>query len=164
MDTEKDMEMEKKEKAPKRELTRLEKRYRGLRWAQHILFWLSIISAVAPCAVAVLKTGLVYKAQVDARWALAGYAVFVIAVGVLLMVKGLMSKFSDKLPWATSAVIGTWIMTAFIAVIKSIVEDALIISLALAIGCTVAAVLSSISDLCRAQADALRDEYNRRSK
>lgn len=162
MDTEKDMEMEKK--APKRELTRLEKKYKGLRWAQHILFWLSIISAVAPCAVAVLKTGLVYKAQADARWALAGYAVFVIAVGVLLMAKGLMSKFSDKLPWATSAVIGTWIMTAFIAVIKSIVEDALIISLALAIGCTVAAVLSSISDLCRVQADALRDEYNRRQE
>lgn len=156
--------MKNKEKAPKRELTRLEKRYKGLRWAQHILFWLSIISAVAPCAVAVLKTGLIYKAQEEARWALGGYAIFVIAVGAFLMLKGLRDRFRDKLPWATSAVIGTWIMTGFIAAIKAIVEDALIISLVLAIGCTAAAVLSSISDLCKAQADALRDEYNRRSE
>ena len=87
-----------------------------------------------------------------------------VAVGAVLMLKGLRDKFRDKLPWATSAVIGTWIMTGFIAVIKTIVEDALIISLTLAIGCTVAAVLSSISDLCRAQADSLKDEYNRRSE
>lgn len=158
--------MDEKEKAPKRELTRLEKKYKGLRWAQHILFWLSIISAVVPCAVAVLKTGLIYSVAEDesGKWSLAGYAVFVVAVGVILMAKGLMSKFKDKLPWATSAVIGTWIMTAFIAAIKAIVEDALIISLTLAIGCTVAAVLSSISDLCKVQADSLRDEYNRRQE
>ena len=156
--------MERKEKTPKRELTRLEKRYKGLRWAQYILFGLSILAATVPCAVAVIKTGLVYKAEESAKWSLGGYAIFVVAVGAVLMLKGLRDKFRDKLPWATSAVIGTWIMTGFIAVIKAIVEDALIISLTLAIGCTVAAVLSSISDLCRAQADALRDEYNRRSE
>lgn len=156
--------MERKEKTPKRELTRLEKRYKGLRWAQHILFWLSILAATVPGAVAVIKTGLVYKAEESAKWSLGAYAIFVVAVGAVLMLKGLRDKFRDKLPWATSAVIGTWIMTGFIAVIKAIVEDALIISLTLAIGCTVAAVLSSISDLCRAQADSLRDEYNRRSE
>lgn len=153
-------------KAPKRELTRLEKRYKSLRWAQYILFVLSIASAVAPAAVAVFKTGLVYTVAENegGKWSLAGYAIFVISVGVVLMAKGLIGKFKDKLPWATSAVIGTWIMTGFIAAIRAIVEDALFISLTLAIGCTVAAVLSGISDLCRAQADTLRDEYNRRQE
>lgn len=157
------MEDNKKQKRPKRELTKLEKRYKGLRWAQHILFGLSIVAAIAPCTVAVIKTGLVYKNE-GAKWALGGYAIFVIAVGALLIFKGLRDKFSDKLPWSTGAVVGTWIMTGFIAAIKAIVEDALIISLVLAIGCSVAAVLGGISDLCKTQADALRDEYNRRSE
>ena len=158
------MDDNKKQKSPKRELTRLEKKYKCLRWTQYILFGLSIISAIVPCAVAVINTGLVYKAEEGGRWALGGYAVFVIAVGAVLMIKGLRDKFRDKLPWATAAATGTWIMTGFIAVIKSIVEDAFIISFTLAISCTVAAVLSSISDLCRAQADSLKDEYNRRSE
>jgi hypothetical protein len=61
-------------------------------------------------------------------------------------------------------VIGTWIMTGFISAIRAIVEDALVISFALAIGCSVAAVMSGISDLCKVQADAIRDEYNRRQE
>lgn len=153
-------------KAPKRELTRLEKRYKSLRWAQYILFFLSLAAAVVPATVAVFKTGLVYSVSENegGKWSLAVYAIFVVSVGVILMAKGLMSKFKDKLPWATTAVIGTWIMTAFISAIRAIVEDALFISLMLAIGCTVAAVLSGISDLCKAQADVMRDEYNRRQE
>ena len=156
----------KENKAPKRELTKLEKRYKSLRWSQYILFFLSIIVAVVPATVAVFKTGLVYSVSENegGKWSLAGYAVFVVSIGVILMAKGLMSKFKDKLPWATSAVIGTWIMTGFISAIRAIVEDALFISLALAIGCSVAAVLSGISDLCKTQADVMRDEYNRRQE
>lgn len=155
-----------KSKAPKRELTKLEKRYKSLRWSQYILFVLSIAVAVVPATVAVVKTGLVYTVSENegGKWSLTVYAIFVIAVGVLLMAKGLVSKYRDKLPWATSAVIGTWIMTGFISAIHSIVEDALVISLALAIGCSVAAVLSGISDLCKTQADVMRDEYNRRQE
>ena len=152
--------------APKRELTKLEKRYKSLRWAQYILFALSIIAATVPATIAVVKTGLVYTVSENegGKWSLTVYAVFVIAVGVLLMAKGLISKYKDKLPWATSAVIGTWIMTGFISAIRAIVEDALVISFALAIGCSVAAVMSGISDLCKVQADAIRDEYNRRQE
>ena len=157
--------MDERSKAPKRELTRLEKRYKGLRWAQHILFWLSIISATAPVTITAFKVGIIYKAgNSEGRVALAGYAVFVIAVGVLLMAKGLREKFRDKLPWATTATIGAWVLTGFINAIRTIVDDTFYISLALAIGCTVAAVLSSISDLCKTQADALEDEYHRRSE
>lgn len=153
-------------KAPKRELTRLEKRYKSLRWAQYILFFVSVIVAVVPATVAVFNTGLVYTAAENdgGKWSLAAYAIFVVSVGVVLMAKGLIGKFKDKLPWATTAVIGTWIMTAFIFAIKAIVEDAFFISFMLAIGCTVAAVLSGISDLCKAQADVMREEYNRRQQ
>ena len=155
--------MVRKEKTPKRELTRLEKKYKGLRWTQHILFWLSILAATVPGAVAVLKTGVVYKTESE-KWSISGFVVFIIAVSAILMVSGLRDKFRDKLPWAMKAVVGSWVMFVFIWIIKSIIEDAYIISLVLAIGCTVAAVLGSISNLCEAQADSLEAEYNRRSE
>lgn len=155
--------MDENNKAPKRELTRLEKRYKRLRWAQHILFWLSIIAAVAPVTITALEVGLIYKTDGSGEgFALAGYAIFVIAIGALLMVKGLRDKFRDKLPWSTTAAIGAWIMTGFIGAIRTIVNDTYFISLALAIGCTVAAITSTISDYCKSQADILQDEYNRR--
>ena len=154
--------MENKKKAIKRELTKLEKRYKRLRWTQHVLFWISIIAAIVPALIVTFKVGALYKVSTGIKWRLAGYAIFVVAIGFILIAKGLISKLRDKLPWAITAVVGTWIMTGFIAAIKSIIEDAFIISFALAIGCTTAAVLSAVSDLCKAQADTLRDEYNRR--
>ena len=63
-----------------------------------------------------------------------------------------------------TAAVGSWIMTGFIFVVYKIIEDALWLSLALAIGCTVATVLSAISDLCKTQADAMESEYYRRQK
>lgn len=158
--------MDNKDKAPKRELTRLEISYKRLRWAQHILFWVSILTAIVPAVVVALTTGLVFREahNEDGKWRLAGFAIFVLGVGALLMLKGLRDKLKDKMPWALTAAVGSWIMTGFIFVIYKIVEDALFISLALAIGCTVASVLSSVSDLCKARADAMQQEYYRRQE
>jgi hypothetical protein len=152
--------------APKRELSAFEKRYKGLRWAQHILFWVSLLCALVPAVVVACATGLVFEEahNEDGKWHLAGFAIFVLAVGALLMLKGLRDKFKDKMPWAVTAAVGSWVMTGFIFAIYKIVEDALFISLALAIGCTVAVVLSSISDFCKAQADGMEQEYYRRSE
>lgn len=152
--------------APKRELSAFEKRYKGLRWAQHILFWVSLLCATVPAIVVACVTGLVFEEahNEDGKWRLAGFAIFVLAVGAVLMLKGLRDKFKDKMPWAVTAAVGSWIMTGFIFAIYKIVEDALFISLALAIGCTVAVVLSSISDFCKVQADAMQQEYYRRQE
>jgi hypothetical protein len=158
--------MEKKNKTPKEELTPFEKRYKRLRWAQHVLFWISILTATVPAVVVALNTGLVFQeaSNEEGEWRLAGFAIFVLAIGALLMLKGLRDKFRDKMPWSVTAAVGSWVMTGFIYAIHKIVEDALWISLALAIGCTVASVLSAISDLCKTQADAMESEYYRRQK
>ena len=157
---------ETKDKAQKREFSAFEKRYKGLRWAQHILFWCSIFAAVLPALAVAVVTGLVFTEahNVDGHWGLAGYAIFVLAVGAILMLKGLRDKFRDKMPWALTAATGSWIMTGFIYAIYKIVEDALFISLALAIGCSVATVMSSVSDYCKARANAMESEYYRRQK
>ena len=158
--------MEKKNKTPKEELTPFEKRYKRLRWAQHVLFWISILTAIVPAVVVALNTGLIFHEarNEDGKWRLAGFAIFIVAIGVLLMLKGLRDKLKDKMPWSVTAAVGSWIMTGFIFVVYKIIEDALWLSLALAIGCTVASVLSAISDLCKTQADAMESEYYRRQK
>ncbi len=158
--------MNEQNNAPAKELTKLEKKYKRLRWTQHILFWASLISALLPAITVALNTGLVYDIeQNDAgKWRLAGFATIVLSVGIILVLKGLSEKIRDKMPWAITAAVGSWIMTGFIFAISKIVEDALFISFVLAVGCTVAVVLSSISDLCRARADAMQQEYYRRQE
>jgi ABC-type iron transport system FetAB permease component len=156
------MDNNKKQKAPKRELTKLEKRYKKLRWSQYILFVVSIAFAIVPCAVAIIKTGIAYKTE-GTKWSLSGYVVFLVMFAILLIFKGLREKFRDKIPWSTGAAIGMWVMTGFIMAIKAIIEDALILSFVIAMGCTIASVLCVISDYSKTQADALETEYRRRS-
>ena len=158
--------MEKENKTPKEELTPFEKRYKRLRWAQHILFWISILTAIVPAVVVALNTGLIFHEarNAEGKWRLAGFAIFVVAIGVLLMLKGLRDKLKDKMPWSVTATVGSWIMTGFIFVVYKIIEDALWLSLALAIGCSVATVLSYISEYYETRADAMESEYYRRQK
>lgn len=148
-------------KENRRELSKLEKRYKRLRWTQVILAWLSGGFAILPALAVMLKVGLRYKAA-EQSWSLAGFAVIVFGIGVAFMLRGLIVKYGSKLPWSLGATIGSWIMTALLWSLQKIIEDALYISLALAIGCSVALILGSISDLCKAQADGLEQEYNRR--
>lgn len=158
--------MAKKNKTPKEELTPFEKRYKRLRWAHYILFRVSILTAIVPAVVVAFNTGLIFHEarNEDGKWRLAGFAIFIVVIVVLLMIKGLRDKLKDKMPWSVAAAVGSWIMTGFIFIVYKIIEDALWLSLALAIGCTVATVLSAISDLCETQADAMESEYYRRQK
>lgn len=145
----------------KRELTDLEKRYKRLRWAQWILFVCSIISAILPAVIVAFRVAPRFKST-ESRWGLAGFAVVILVVGAVLMTWGLISKYKDKLPWALIATVGAWILYLLIWSIQKIAEDALFITLALAIGCSVALVMGAVSDSCKAQADGIEQEYHRR--
>ena len=145
----------------KRELTNLEKRYKRLRWAQWILFVCSIISAILPAVIVAFRVAP-RLANVESRVGLAGFAVVIIAIGAALMARGLIVKYRDKLPWALLATVGSWIMFLLIWSIQKIAEDAMFISLALAIGCSVALIMGAVSDFCKAGADGIEQEYHRR--
>lgn len=145
----------------KRELTDLEKRYKRLRWAQWILFITSIISAITPAGVVAFRVAPKIQSN-ENRAGLAGFAVVILAVGAILMTWGLISKYKDKLPWALLATVGAWILFLLIWSIQKIAEDAMFISLALAIGCSVALITSSVSDFCKASANGIEQEYRRR--
>ena len=145
----------------KRELTDLEKRYERLRWAQWILFACSIISAILPAAIVAFRVAPKLQ-NTESKVGLAGFAVVILVLGAILMTWGLIVKYRDKLPWALLATVGSWILYLLIWSIQKIAEDAMFISLALAIGCSVALITGSISDFCKASADGLEQEYNRR--
>ena len=145
----------------KKELSELEKRYKRLRWAQWILFALSIVVAILPGVVVAFKVASRFKAA-KSGWSLAGFAVIVLGIGALFIMRGLLRKFQAQLPWALSATVGTWVLTFLLLSLQNIVEDAFYISLALAIGCSAALIMGSIGDLCKAQADSIQQEYIRR--
>ena len=149
--------MDEKERA----LTELEKRYKRYRWTQWILFAVSIIAAVAPATIVTIRVGLRYKSA-ESGWSLAGFSIVIFGLGLALIMRGLFRKFADKIPWAMGAVVGSWILVLLLWSLQAIIEDALNIALALAIGSSVAIIVATISDFYKAQADGLEAEYKRR--
>lgn len=145
----------------KDELTELEKKYQRLRWAQWIIFAVSVVTAILPAVVVAIKVGLKFKSS-ESGWSLAGFAVVVLGIGAAFILRGLLRKFSDEIPWALGAMVASWVLVLLLWSLQAIIEDALLISWALAIGCSVALVLGSISDLCKALADGIQEEYRRR--
>lgn len=148
------------EKKEKKELSKLEKRYPRLRLAQVIFLVLSIISALGPAIVVAVSEASTFK-RADEGWSLAGYAVVIIGIGVLCVCGGLLAKYRDKLPWALRATVVAWVMVFALHALRSIIDEAFWISLALAIGCSAAIILASISDWYGAIADGIEDEYKK---
>lgn len=147
----------------KQDITELEKRYPRLRVAQVILLVLSIISALGPATAVAISEASTFKSA-EEGWSLAGYAVVIIGIGVLCVCGGLLSKYRDKLPWTLTATAAAWVMTFALGALRSIIDNAFWISFALAIGCSAAIIMASISDLCGATADGIEDEYKKLKK
>lgn len=147
----------------RKELTDLEKKYKRLRWTQWILFILSIITAITPAVIVAVRVAPRFEST-ESRWGLAGFAVVIISIGAILMLWGLIMKYRDKLPWLLLPTVISWLLFLLIWSIRKIADDAFFIALALAIGCSVAIIMSMISDFCKASADGIQQEYNRRQE
>lgn len=147
----------------KKELTDLEKKYKRLRWTQWILFILSIITAITPAVIVAVRVAPRFEST-ESRWGLAGFAVVIISIGAILMLWGLIMKYRDKLPWLLLPTVISWLLFLLIWSIRKIADDAFFIALALAIGCSVAIIMSMISDFYKASADGIQQEYNRRQE
>ena len=124
-------------------LQRLRRRYRLL-WL--FSFVLSIISAIVPGAVAAIKVAPKLK-DTGSRWGLAGYAIVIICIAALIVWRALSKKYANRLPWAISATIWMWALTAVLFALQKIIDEALLITFVFAIGTSVAFVLSCLTDL-----------------
>lgn len=142
-------------------LVKLEKRYKRCKLMQWVAFVLSIVFAVAPGFVTAFRVAPAVKG-VGPAVGLAGYAAFLVALGVLIVLNSLGKAFAHKLPWALSAMACSWILAFLLICLKDLIAQAVAISVAFALGCSAAFVLSSASVLFKAIAEMTRDEFNRK--
>ena len=135
-------------------LTRQFRRYKLL-WLACLI--LSVVSAIAPGVVAAIKVAPALKDS-GSKWGLAGYAVVIICIAALVVWRALSKKYASKLPWALSAMIWMWALTAVLFALQKIIDEALLITFVFAIGASVAVVLSCLTDLFGALAKQTGEE------
>ena len=120
-------------------------------------FVLSVLSASVPGVIAAIKVAPVLK-DTGSRRGLAAYAVILLMISGLIIWRGLSKKYAHKLPWALSVSILSWGLVVLLTSLQRIISEALYISLAFAMGATVALMLSALCDLCGILAANVREE------
>lgn len=138
-------------------LDKREKLYKVLKWA---LLILSIAVSVTPAIFVALRVAPSFP-KVKTGVAIATFAAFIIALGLIFVVRGLEKRYAHNLPWATTTLIWSWVLYLVIFSLKRIIVPAEQISLALAIGVSVSFVLSLASDLCGVLASSAAEDYKR---
>ena len=141
-------------------LKRLDKRYKTCKVLKWIFGILSIPFAIVhPVCVAFRVAPTIPKTSV---WVgVTGVAAFLLAIGLLFVIRGLNRRYGQKLPWATTCTLGSWTMWAFVTAVEKIIEQAGQIALALALGSSVAFILSLGSECFRVMERNAEEEYKR---
>ena len=141
-------------------LKRLDKRYKSCKILKWLFGILSIpFAIVPPVCVAFRVAPAIPKTSV---WVgVTGVAAFLLAIGLLFVIRGLNRRYGQKLPWATTCTLGSWTMWAFVTAVEKIIEQAGQIALALALGSSVAFILSLGSECFRVMERNAEEEYKR---
>ena len=141
-------------------LKRLDKRYKSCKVLKWLFGILSIpFAIVPPVCVAFRVAPAIPKTSV---WVgVTGAAAFLLAIGLLFVIRGLNRRYGQKLPWATTCTLGSWTMWAFVTAFEKIIEQAGQIALALALGSSVAFILSLGSECFRVMERNAEEEYKR---
>ena len=141
-------------------LKRLDKRYKSCKILKWIFGILSIpFAIVPPVCVAFRVAPAIPKTSV---WVgVTGAVAFLLAIGLLFVIRGLNRRYGQKLPWATTCTLGSWTMWAFVTAVEKIIEQAGQIALALALGSSVAFILSLGSECFRVMERNAEEEYKR---
>lgn len=141
-------------------LKRLDKRYKSCKVMKWLFGILSIpFAIVPPVCVAFRVAPAIPKTSV---WlGVTGAAAFLLAIGLLFVIRGLNRRYGQKLPWATTCTLGSWTMWAFVTAFEKIIEQAGQIALALALGSSVAFILSLGSECFRVMERNAEEEYKR---
>ena len=141
-------------------LAKLDRRYKCYKVLKWVLGIVSIAVAVIP-AICVAVTVAPSIPRVPISVGITGAAAFVLGVGLIFIIRGLEKRYAHKLPWATSALLWTWVLYCLIFSLGKVIVQIEQVSLALALGVSAAFVLSLGSELCRVLAAATKDEYER---
>lgn len=138
-------------------MNRKYKTYKVIKWASLIC---SIISAILPAVLVAIKVAPSFP-HVSVGVGVASVGAFVLALGLIFIIRGLEKRYGKHLPWATTTVLWSWVLWGMIFATQKVIAQAAQISLALAIGASVAFVLSLVSDLFKVLEKTIKEEYDR---
>ena len=141
-------------------LKALDRRYKVCKALKWVLGIASILVAtVPPICVAFRVAPAIPKTSV---WVgVTGVAAFILAIGLLFIIRGLNRRYGQKLPWATTYALGSWTVWAFVVALEKVIEQAGQVSLALAFGSSGAFILSLGSECFRVMEKTAEEEYMR---
>ena len=138
----------------------LEKRYKVLKWIQYITFVMSIVSCTVPLIIACFRVVPAVKSG-EERWSIVGVAAVITSVILLIVLRSLVRKVIDKLPYTLVVLVSVVVMLIAAICLKRIIDDAIAVLWVAAISCAVAFVLELTSMFCKIMADNTKEEYGR---
>lgn len=138
----------------------MKKRYKKLKWAQYILFGLSIVSCFLPIIISTCKAFPLTK-TVESKLALGGATLFFCAVIALVVFRSLVTKFIHKLPYTLTVLVFVGVLLAFVMLIKMIADDAVAVLTTGLIGAAVGFIIELASMYCSILANEAREIYYR---
>lgn len=141
-------------------LTILNRRYKTYKVLKHVLLIISIAVAIIPAIWVAFKVAPSLP-RVKPAAMVASFALFILAIGLILIIRGLEKRYAHSLPWAMSTLLGAWALYCFLYAIEKVIVQGVQVALALAVGASVAFVLSLGSELCRVLERSAREEYER---
>lgn len=141
-------------------LKKLDKKYKCCKVLKWVLLILSLIVAVAPAVFVAFKVAP-YVPTVSFRVGLSCVALFVLAIGLIFIIRGLNTRYGHKLPWATTPLVWCWILYLLLFSLEKVITQARQISLALAVGSSIAFVLVLASEIFRVTEGLTKEEYER---
>jgi O-antigen/teichoic acid export membrane protein len=139
---------------------KLEKKYKALRITQYVTFILSIIACTIPLVVTCIRVVPEFK-NGEERWSLFGVAAVITAIILIVVLRGLIRKFIDKLPYTVSVLIVSVLMLVLTICLKRIIDDAIAVLWVAAISSAAAFLLELTSMACKALAEHTKEEYGR---
>lgn len=141
-------------------LLKLDRRYKTYKVLKWVLFVFSIGVAVVPAVWVAFKVAPSVP-RIGIKVGVAGIAMFVLALGLIFIMRGLDKRYGRSLPWATTALLWSWILYCMLFSLGKVIRQAEQVSLALAIGVSAAFVLGMASELFRVLEQAVKEDYER---
>ena len=139
---------------------KLNKRYKGLRWAESICFWLGVAACIVPMLITSIKIVPAMESSGD-KLAFGGVAIFFTAIVGLVLARNLVKRLASNIPCTLTVFVFVVVLLVFIKLLSFVISDALAILTVGAIGSFFGVLLQFVSIACKHTADDMETYYKK---
>lgn len=139
---------------------KLNKRYKALRWAQYIAFWLGNLACVIPMLVASVKIVPGIE-NTEGKLAFGGVAIFFTAIVALVLAKGIIAQVANKIPPALLVFITVAALLIFMICLQKVIDEAVAILAVGTVGSFAGVLIGFASTLFKCLADDIEVYYKK---